>query len=60
VVAESTDSRADDRVQVQPGESQLKLTLQRNGNPDQALAPTVSVAQMMVPKALRGCFEKRR
>lgn len=60
LVAESIDSRADDRVQVQPGEPQLKLILHRNGSPDQNLMPTVSVAQMMVPESAERLFRKAR
>jgi tetratricopeptide (TPR) repeat protein len=58
LVAESTDSRADNRVQVQPGQSPLQLRLQRNARPAQITAPTVSVVQMLVPPSAQKLFQK--
>ena len=58
VVAESANAHANDPVQVQAGQSQLKLVLQRNAGPEQTFAPTVSVAQMMVPESAAKLYRK--
>lgn len=56
LLAESTDSCADDHIQVQSGQAQLQLR-QRNG-PLETDAPTVSGAQMMVPPSAEKLYRK--
>lgn len=58
VVAESKDSLVSDTVTVQPGAAQLDLRLPRNQSPVSAFAPTVSVAQMMVPEGAQKHYRK--
>ena len=57
LVAESTDSLASPVI-VTPGESHLKLRLQPDGLPAEQLAPTISVAQMMVPESAQKPYRK--
>jgi tetratricopeptide (TPR) repeat protein len=57
LVAESTDSLASPVI-VTPGESHLKLRLQPDGLPVEQIAPTISVAQMMVPESAQKPYRK--
>lgn len=57
LVAESTDSLANPVI-VTPGESHLKLRLERSAPAVQQLTPTISVAQMMVPESARKPYRK--
>jgi tetratricopeptide (TPR) repeat protein len=58
LVAESMDSLAANSVVVQTGQPQLKLRLFPNAPAAPELAPTVSVAQMMVPTSAQKLFRK--
>jgi tetratricopeptide (TPR) repeat protein len=57
LVAESTDALASPVI-VQPGESHLKLRLERSEPPVEQLPPTVSVAEMMVPESAQKPYRK--
>lgn len=57
LVAESTDALVSPVI-VQPGESHVKLRLERSAPPPEQLPPTVSVAEMMVPESAQKPYRK--